>query len=156
MSNLTEILKELVVLHTTLLNIVKKKQQVLISAEINPLLSILAEESKLIKKIKEADQKRLTTLGEVAYRSSLSKILENQPDGEEKEEWTAIHKHLQNLFLEIGDINETNQQLIQQSLAFTQFMMEQMLPVTEGSGLYNATAGTKEIKNNIRLFDTKA
>jgi flagellar biosynthesis/type III secretory pathway chaperone len=156
MSNLTEILKELVMLHNTLLEVAKKKQQVLISAEINPLLSILAEESKLLKKIKEVDQKRITTLGEEAYKSSLSELIQNQPDGEEKKEWIEIHKHLQSLFEEIGRLNEANQQLIEQSLAFTQYMMEQMLPVSDGAGIYSATANTKEIKNNTRLFDTKA
>jgi flagellar biosynthesis/type III secretory pathway chaperone len=156
MNNLTEILQELVKLHTTLLQTAKKKQQVLISAEINPLLSILAEESKLLKKIKEADQKRITILGEEAYKSSLSELIRNQPDGKEKKEWIEIHKHLQSLFEEIGRVNEANQQLLEQSLAFTQYMMEQMLPVSDSAGIYNATANTKEIKNNTRLFDTKA
>lgn len=156
MNSLTEILQELVVLHTTLLNTAKKKQQVLISAEINPLLSILAEESKLIKKIKDVDQKRITVLGEEAYKSSLSELINNQPDGKEKEEWIQIHKQLQSLFEEIGRINEANQQLLEQSLAFTQYMIEQMLPVSDGAGLYNATASTKEIKNDTLLFDTKA
>jgi flagellar biosynthesis/type III secretory pathway chaperone len=156
MSNLTEILQELLALHSTLLETTKKKQQILISAEINPLLSILAEESKLIKKIKEADQKRLTILGEEAYKSSLSELIANQPDGEEKEEWIQIHKQLQRLFEEIGQVNEANQQLLEQSLAFTQYMIEQMLPVSDGTGVYNATAGTKEMKNDTRLFDTKA
>jgi flagellar biosynthesis/type III secretory pathway chaperone len=156
MSNLTEILKELVSLYTILLETVKKKQQVLISAEINPLLSILAEESKLIKKIKEADQKRMTFLGEEAFKSSLSELIKNQPNGKEKEEWTEIYKQLQSLFQEIKCINEANQQLLEQSLAFTQYMIEQMLPVSDGTGIYNAAAGTKEIKNDTRLFDTKA
>jgi flagellar biosynthesis/type III secretory pathway chaperone len=156
MSNLTEILQELVKLHTTLLQTAKKKQQVLISAEINPLLSILSEESKLIKKIKDVDQKRKTLLGEKAYKSSLSELIENQPDGEEKKEWIEIHKQLQSLFEEIGRVNEANQQLLEQSLAFTQYMLEQMLPVSDGAGIYNAAANTKEIKNETRLFDTKA
>jgi flagellar biosynthesis/type III secretory pathway chaperone len=156
MSNLTSILKELAELHVTLLETAKKKQQILISGEINPLLSILAEESKLIKKIKEADQKRITVLGEEAYKLSLSELIKTQPDGEEKEEWIDIHKQLQSLFQEIGQTNDANQQLLQQSLAFTQFMMEQMLPANDGTGIYNASAGTKEMKNDIRLFDTKA
>jgi flagellar biosynthesis/type III secretory pathway chaperone len=156
MSNLTEILQELLGLHDTLLETAKKKQQILISAEINPLLSILAEESKLIKKIKEADQKRLILLGEEAYKSSLSELIKNEPDGEEKVEWTNIHKQLQRVFDEIGRVNEQNQQLLEQSLAYTQFMIEQMLPEKNGSGLYNATARTKEMKNDTRLFDTKA
>jgi hypothetical protein len=156
MSNLTIILQELLELHDTLLDTAKRKQQILISAEINPLLAILAEESKLIKKIKETDKKRLTLLGEEAYQSSLSVLIETQPDGEEKEEWTKIHKQLQGLFAEIGRINEANQQLLEQSLAFTQYMMEQMLPEKNNAGLYNASASTKETKNDTRLFDTKA
>lgn len=156
MSNLTSILKELTEQHVTLLETAKRKQQILISGEVNPLLSVLAEESKLIKKIKDTDQKRMAVLGEEAYKASLSELINNQPDGEEKQEWLSIHKQLQGLFQELGRVNEANQQLIQQSLTFTKFMMDQMIPESNDSGLYNAAAGTKDNKSNIRLFDTKA
>jgi flagellar biosynthesis/type III secretory pathway chaperone len=156
MSSLTNILRELAEHYGILLETAKKKQQILISGEVNPLLSVLAEESKLIKKIKETDQKRMTLLGEDAYKASLSELINNQPDGEEKQEWLSIHKQLQGIFQELGRVNEANQQLIQQSLALTQFMMEQIIPESNDSGLYNASAGTKDTKTNIRLFDTKA
>jgi flagellar biosynthesis/type III secretory pathway chaperone len=147
-------LQTLADLHETLLETAKKKQQILISGEVSPLLQILAEESKLVKKIKEADQVRVTLMGE---QSSLADIIAKEPDGAEKEEWVRQLQNLKGLLAEVQQVNETNQQLIKQSLAFTQFMMEQILPKSEDSGVYSSKAGSKEQpKDSVRLFDAKA
>jgi flagellar biosynthesis/type III secretory pathway chaperone len=154
MNKLTVLLQTLAELHEKLLETVKKKQQILINGEINPLLGILSEESKLVKKIKETDQVRASLLGE---QSSLSDIISQEPDGAEKEEWVRLHQKLKQLLAEIQQVNEANQQLIKQSLAFTQFMMDQMLPKSEDSGVYSSKAGSKEqSKESVRLFDAKA
>jgi flagellar biosynthesis/type III secretory pathway chaperone len=153
MNKLSVLLQTLADLHGTLLETAKKKQEILISGEINPLLGILSEESKLVKKIRDTDQVRTTLLGE---QSSLANIIAAEPDGVEKGEWTQLHQRLTQLLAEIQQVNETNQQLIKQSLAFTQFMMEQMLPKSEDSGVYSSKAGSKEPKESVRLFDAKA
>jgi FlgN protein len=156
MNSLTGVLHSLVELHENLLTTARKKQQILIRAEMNPLLAILSEESKLIKKINEADQKRMASLGEEAYQSSLSALIEKQTDGAEREEWIHLHQQLQQLFQEIERVNQSNQQLLKQSLSFTKFMIEQMLPQSEGSGVYNPMAASKEMRDSVRLFDAKA
>jgi flagellar biosynthesis/type III secretory pathway chaperone len=156
MNNLKAILHLLIELHVSLLETVKKKHKILISGEINPLLSILSDESKLIKKIKEADKRRIEVLGEGADKTSLKKIIEIQPDGDEKKELISIYDQLKILFQEVESVNGSNQQLLQQSLAFTQYMIEQMLPMSEGSGQYSSVAGSKEMKESVRLFDAKA
>ncbi|MCM3693261.1 flagellar protein FlgN [Neobacillus niacini] len=153
MNKLTILLQTLADLHDTLLETAKKKQEILISGEVNPLLGVLSEESKLVKKIRDTDQVRTALLGE---QSSLADIIAAEPDGVEKEEWTRLHQRLTQLLAEIQQVNETNQQLIKQSLTFTQFMMEQMLPKSEDSGVYSSKAGSKEPKESVRLFDAKA
>lgn len=153
MNKVTVILQTLASLHETLLDTAKKKQQILISGEINPLLAILSEESKLVKKINEADQVRTALLGE---QSSLSDIIASKPDGAEKEEWISLHQKLTQLLGEIKQVNGTNQQLIKQSLVFTNFMMEQMLPKSEDTGTYSPKAHSKELSESVRLFDAQA
>jgi flagellar biosynthesis/type III secretory pathway chaperone len=153
MNKLSVLLQTLADLHETLLETAKKKQQILISGEINPLLGVLSEESKLVKKIRESDQVRTTLLGE---QSSLADIIAGEPEGAEKEELVRLLQKLKALLAEVQQVNETNQQLIKQSLAFTQFMMEQMLPKSEDSGVYSSKAGSKEPKESVRLFDAKA
>ncbi|WP_284036445.1 flagellar protein FlgN [Neobacillus sp. 114] len=153
MNKLTVILQTLADLHESLLDTAKKKQRILIDGEINPLLAILSEEAKLVKKIKEADQVRTSLLGE---QSSLSELIAQQPDGAKKEEWISLHQKLKQLIVELGQVNETNQQLIKQSLAFTNFMIEQMLPKSEDAGVYSSKAQSKEPNDSVRLFDAKA
>jgi flagellar biosynthesis/type III secretory pathway chaperone len=156
MNNLTEVLQMLTDLHITLLETAKKKQEILISAEINPLLGIMADESKLIKKIKEVDEMRLEILEHDKSYLPLSKLIEQQPDGVTKAEWESKLKLLQRLFEEIDKVNKHNQQLIQQSLTYTQFMIEQMLPQSKDSGLYGSEAEAQDSREYARLFDLKA
>ncbi|MFF2448113.1 flagellar protein FlgN [Neobacillus sp. NPDC058068] len=156
MNKLTEALQTLANLHETLLETAKKKQQILISAELNPLLSVLAEESKLIKKIQEAEQKRTAILGEQANQLSLAELIEREQDNALKREWREQFAQLKSLFAEIERVNQTNQQLIEQSLTFTNFMIEQMVPSSDGTGVYSPKAGTQETRESVRFFDAKA
>ncbi|MEH7493923.1 flagellar protein FlgN [Neobacillus niacini] len=156
MNNLTEVLQMLTDLHITLLETAKKKQEILITAEINPLLGIMADESKLIKKIKEVDEMRMEVLEHDKSYLPLSKLIEHQPDGVTKAEWESKLKLLQRLFEEIDKVNKHNQQLIQQSLTYTQFMIEQMLPQSKDSGLYSSEAEAQDSREYARLFDLKA
>ncbi|MFZ7944679.1 flagellar protein FlgN [Neobacillus sp. 19] len=153
MNKLTEVLQVLANLHETLLETAKKKQQILISGEINPLLTVLAEESKLIKKIQEADRERTALSGN---HVSLSELIEQERDGTVKEEWSALNAHLRSLLAEIERVNQTNQQLIEQSLTFTNYMMEQMLPKANGAGVYSPKKDAQETLGSVRFFDAKA
>jgi flagellar biosynthesis/type III secretory pathway chaperone len=156
MNSLTEVLQMLTDLHITLLETAKKKQEILISAEINPLLAIMADESKLIKKIKAADELRLDVMEHDKAYLPLSKLIEQEPDGVTKAEWTSKLNLLQRLFQEIEKVNTLNQQLLQQSITYTQFMIEQMIPQSEGSGVYRVEAASQDSREYARLFDLKA
>jgi flagellar biosynthesis/type III secretory pathway chaperone len=153
MNKLTVSLHTLAGLHVALLDTAKKKQQILISGEVNPLLAILSEEAKLVKKVKEAEEVRTALFGE---QSSLAGFIAEQPDGAEKEELISLHRKLKELLGDIEQVNGTNQQLIEQSLAFTDFMIEQMLPKSADAGVYSAKANSKERSDTVRLFDAKA
>jgi flagellar biosynthesis/type III secretory pathway chaperone len=156
MNKLSNVLQQLSQQHETLLETAKKKQQILISGEMNPLLGVLSEESKLIKKINELDTERAALLGERGNDLTLTELIQQQPDGDEKRELISLQKKLQALITEIKTENENNQQLLKQSLEFTQFMIEQMLPKSDGSGVYSAKSDSKQKSGSVRLFDAKA
>lgn len=156
MNSLTEVLQMLTDLHITLLETAKKKQEILISAEINPLLAIMADESKLIKKIKAADEMRMDVMEHDKSYLPLSKLIEQEPDGVTKAEWTSKLNLLQRLFQEIEKVNLLNQQLLEQSLTYTQFMIEQMIPQSGGSGIYRVEDASQDSREYARIFDLKA
>lgn len=156
MNSLTEVLQVLTDLHVTLLETAKRKQEILISAEINPLLAVMADESKLIKKIKKVDEMRMEVLEHDESYLPLSKLIEQQPDGVIKAEWTSNLKLLKRLFEEIAKVNKLNQQLLEQSLTYTQFMIEQMIPQSKDPGLYRSEAEAQDSREYARLFDLKA
>lgn len=156
MNNLASILQSLFEFHESLLNTTMKKREIIIRGEINPLLTVLADESKLIKKIKETDKRRMDLLGEEAYKSSLSSLIDGQPEGEDKQQMISMHQQLKLLFEKIDRINRSNQEMLHQSLALTQYMIDQMLPLREESGHYGSAAGSREMRESVRLFDAKA
>ncbi|RHW33326.1 flagellar protein FlgN [Neobacillus notoginsengisoli] len=155
MNRLLEVLQLLADLHKQLLEIAKKKQEILISGDINLLLPLISEESKLLKKIKQAEEERTRAIGE-DVNQSFTRLIEQQPEGDLKEKMKSILGILQQRFEEIGRVNHLNQQLLEQSLTYTQYMINQILPASEGSGLYSAGANPKEMNESVRLFDAKA
>jgi flagellar biosynthesis/type III secretory pathway chaperone len=153
MSNLSSILALMTELYEKLLETAKNKHEILIRSEINPLLGVLAEESKLIKKINEAEKQRAAVMEGTV---TLSEMIERTSDMSEKQELASHQAKMQQLITEISQINQANQQLIEQSLVFTNFMMEQILPKSDGSGVYSPKADSKEKGESVRLFDVKA
>lgn len=156
MNSLTDVLQILTDLHLSLLETAKKKQEILVSAEINPLLAVMADESRLIKKIKAADALRMEVLEHDNSYLPLSKMIEQQRDEQIKAEWQTKLDALQHLFQEIDKVNKLNHQLLEQALTYTQFMIEQMLPTSEDSHVYSAQAEARESREYARLFDLKA
>jgi flagellar biosynthesis/type III secretory pathway chaperone len=155
MTKLTDTLNMLAELHFNLLDITRKKHRILISGEINPLLSVLYDESRLIKKIKEADKKTAKFLEQDYANHSLSEVIELQPEGDEKAKLTSIQNFLRNVMEEINRVNHSNQQLLDQSLKYTQYMIEHLVPISNSSGMYSAGASSNDY-NNSRLFEAKA
>lgn len=156
MNSLTDVLQILTDLHLSLLETAKKKQEILISAEINPLLVVMADESRLIKKIKETDEMRMEVLEHDHSYLPLSKLIELQQDETIKAEWSTKMEVLKHLYEEIDKVNQFNQQLLDQALTFTKFMIGQMLPPQEDSGFYHAKNDSREAREYARLFDLKA
>ncbi|RDU35913.1 hypothetical protein DRW41_15060 [Neobacillus piezotolerans] len=155
MNKLLEVLQLLADLHNKLLDTAKRKQEILISGDIQQLLPLISEESKLLKRIKQAEEERTRALGE-DVNLSFSRLIEQQPEGDLKEKLKSILSVLQQRFEEIGRVNHLNQQLLEQSLTYTQYMINQILPASEGPGLYSAGANPKEMNESVRLFDAKA
>ncbi len=155
LNELTLILQSLTKLHESLLDMMKKKQQVLVKGEVQELLSILSEESKIVKQIGEAEVQR-TKLVENKSSVTLSQYINLHGDTSQQQEWKQMQEQLLTLLSDIRTINRTNELLLQQSLAFTQYMMDQLLPSTHSSGYYKQNDTVLEASEPNRFFDAKA
>lgn len=153
MNSLTDVLQMLTDLHITLLETAKKKQEILVSVEINPLLAVMADESKLISRIKQADEMRMEVLEHDKSYLPLAKLIKQQPDGKIKAEMTAKLKLLKRLYEEIHKANKLNQQLLQQSLTYTKFEIDQMIAKAEGDRREEESEDAQEY---AKLFELKA
>jgi hypothetical protein len=151
---LTDALHRLVDLHLALLESAKKKQEILVSAEINPLLAVMAEESQLKSKVKRADEMRMEVLEHDKSYLPLAKLIEQQPAGKTKAELAAQLKLLERLFEEIPKVNKLNQQLLQQSLTYSKFVIDQIIAEAKGSNREEKVS--EDAKEYARLFEGNA
>jgi hypothetical protein len=151
---LTDALHMLVDLHITLLEGAKKKQEILVSAQINPLLAIMADESQLKRKVKQADDMRMEVLEHDKSYLPLVKLIEQQTDGKTKAELTAQLKLLERMYEEIPKVNKLNQQLLQQTLTYTKFVIGQIIAKAKGSNREEKIS--EDAKEYARLFEGKA
>ncbi len=151
LNELTEILQTLLNLHENLLDITKKKQEVLVTGDVKALLSLLSEESKVVKQIGETDVRRTSVVGE----EPLSAYILHRGSQAEKQEWTQLQDGLLALVSDITTVNQTNAVLIKQSLSFTQHMMEQLLPTTQAAGYSRQHDTVQESSSPNRFFDAK-
>lgn len=152
---LQEILREMIVAQDQLLALQKKKQQVLVEAEADPLFVILAEETKLVKHVEELEKKRQQEVQLLTHssRASMSQLIPLLSDTQEQEELKKMQQILQSKIEELQNIHHVNKQLIEQSLAYTTYSLQLLIQRNETPMTYSNRATNAYSE---RFFDTKA
>jgi flagellar biosynthesis/type III secretory pathway chaperone len=160
-----EILEQLIAEHERMLDLAKHKKDVLIKGAINDLARILQFESRCINTIQSLELERekhvslyLMRRGVRKETCYLSDLIEMAGDGEVKNVLSGCQKRLGEIIKELQNMNELNQQLIEQSLAFVNFTLEEMTAppeelVYQNTKIKRANPYTKQSGG---FFDSKA
>ncbi|UUZ91220.1 flagellar protein FlgN [Paenibacillus sp. P25] len=150
--------------HNTLLELAEQKKHVLIHNQVEHLTQIVTKENKLLKQIGALDQRRVEAIGafmmEKGYKpnprvtvSDLTKIIFNVEDKK-----ALVDKQKQSLatIRKLREINQINQQLIEQSLAYINYSLDLMTGPSEDDVIYQNPLQTSYGTKRPGLFDTKA
>ncbi|WP_136607142.1 flagellar protein FlgN [Paenibacillus dokdonensis] len=150
--------------HKLMLNLAQDKKNAVMNNDIDSLIQILNYESRYMKKIEQLESERQENcyifLREKGIKSllklNLTELLRLVFDPQEKQQLKDIQLELANTLHELKQINDLNQQLISQALAFVDYSLD-LLGATSGEEpTYTHPAGKSGNSNRSGLFDARA
>lgn len=161
-----EILEQLIVEHEKMLKLAGHKRDVLIKGNIDELSRILQFESRCINTIQSLELERekhvslyLVQRGIRKETCYLSDLIEMAEKPELKKSLSMCQQKLGNIMTELKEANDLNQQLIEQSLEFVNFTLEEMTAPTEEPTYQNTQKASRlnpYAKPSHGFFDSKA
>ncbi len=163
LQEILDCLRQMNSLHDELLELGSQKNQVLIKNRVDELSAIVRKEAKLIKQVSETEQLWQKAIADFLRShgnkpvsdftvSALAGMLSSQ---EEKNKLRGAQQALMNRIDKLKRVNETNQQLIEQSLAFVNYSLELITDAPQQDVVYHKPATTPS-KSARGFFDRRA
>ncbi|WP_019534901.1 flagellar protein FlgN [Paenibacillus ginsengihumi] len=161
---LLDVMHSLDAAHHSMLDLAEQKKHALIRGDVEELTRIVAKENKFIKQVGELDLQRVEAIGqymiEKGYKpnprvtvSDLTKIVFQ---AEDKKRLMEAQKKLLGAIRKLREINQLNQQLIEQSLAFIDYSLDLIAGPPENEVVYQHPQHAGGSAKRTGLFDTRA
>lgn len=159
---LTEILNSIYEMQLDMIKLAKQKKQVLIDGNIEELSEIMKEESTWISKLKQIDFEREKMTNVVIDENKIvsidlriSEILSQLEPSEQKEKLAITADKLIKILDEIKLGNETNAQLIRQSLQYITHSFKSLTQESEQNMTYSKPTNRQSNTTSIGIYDQK-
>lgn len=152
-------------LHEQLLELARQKKQVLINDQVDELSKIIAQESKLIKKIEEHELGRISAAQQVidargfgisATGLSMNDFIKLIPNAEDKQRLQETRNELQAIIVELQSAHALNQELIKNSMSFIHYSLDLLTASPEDDATYSRPEQSRGTSSRSGLFDTRA
>ncbi len=155
---LIQTIEKLHTLHVHLLQVAKEKTTIIMDGDTDALLYKLKDEQKYVSAIQtiefQRQQEARTYLGTMDGQPPTISDCIDHANGEEKERLIQLQQDLLKVIIELGDQNDLNQSLIQQSLQFVNVSLSLFQPQPES--INYANPNQKSAKAKTSIFDSKA
>jgi flagellar biosynthesis/type III secretory pathway chaperone len=163
-NSVLETLEKLIEIHQELILLAKEKTPVLVENQVDHLNSIMHKENKLIKQVEELDRLRVKDTAEYLLsrgyspdpRVTISDLIKIIFKADQKKALSEVQQRLYSIMMELRKLNDVNQKLTEQSLAFINFSIDLFVQTPEQDAFYQNPH--QQANNAIRngLFDTRA
>ncbi|GIP21761.1 MULTISPECIES: flagellar protein FlgN [Paenibacillus] len=161
---LIESLERLDEAHVDMLDWAGKKRTAIMKNNVDELIGILNQESRIMKRIEQLEQERVTAcyefLHERGVKSQLNLTMTELSrlvfDPEEKQSLLHMQKKLSNTLHQLKELNDLNQKLIEQSLTFLDYSLDLLVGEPEQAATYQHPADKNGGRGRPGLFDTRA
>ncbi|KIL40688.1 flagellar biosynthesis protein FlgN [Gordoniibacillus kamchatkensis] len=161
---LLELMERLAAVHSQLIELANEKTPVLVRNDVDSLNAIIHRENKLVRQVAELDRERVQRTGEYLIsrgynpdpRVTVSDLIKIIFKADEKKALMNVQQILLEKLIELKRLNETNQKLIEQSLAFINFSIDLLVDDPNQDLFYKAPASSSHNAVRNGLFDTKA
>lgn len=162
MEKIIQALNELVSLHQELLKLSKQKTEVIKEGEVEKLQSVLVSERKLVRKLEQAETRRMQLVGEWVEKEGLTEedptitlILERITNEEERTKLEKVTIELTKAMTDLKAQENLNLALIDQSMQFVQLSLDLLSPSLKNMNYSNNNKPNMESPTRS-IFDSKA
>lgn len=162
-TEIIEILQQQLAVYETLLDLEKNKTPVIIRNDIHELNAITAQERKWTAEVQKLEKERirLTTafvvqMGLPRVRASvLSNLIKAVTDAKEKQALMELHRSLRGTLNELKLHNETNKQMMEQSLDFIRFSLDLLVENPHDNVVYRHPMNRSAAGPTTGLFNKR-
>ncbi|MDO3412085.1 flagellar protein FlgN [Saccharibacillus sp. CPCC 101409] len=164
LNELLETLEQMEVAHRRMLELGEQKRTAIMQNDVDRLIAIANQESKLVKAIGTLDDRRadeahafMQTKGiKSKLNLTITELARLVFDLDEKARLLDVQQRLASALSELKLLNETNQQLIQQSLSFINFSIDVMVGAPEDNYTYtHPSNGYSATTRNPGFFNAR-
>lgn len=152
-------------LHGRLLDIADRKKNALVRNAIEEINSMVNQEVKLVRQISVADTERVQAIRQFLEEQgvhaddsvTVSDVVRLVFNAEERRQLMKEREQLLGRIDRLKELNELNQQLIQQSLAYLEYSLDVISGAPDSDVVYQRPQSSPSFNTSRRgLFDTKA
>jgi flagellar biosynthesis/type III secretory pathway chaperone len=163
-NSILETLEKLIEIHQVLISLAEEKTHVLVENQINQLNSIMHKENKVIKQVEELDQLRVKDTAEYLLsrgyspdpRVTISDLIKIIFNADQKKALSDVQQRLFSVMMELRKLNEVNQKLSEQSIAFITYSLDLFTQSPERDAFYQNPHQQNNISARNGMFDTRA
>ncbi|OAX46329.1 flagellar protein FlgN [Paenibacillus sp. AD87] len=161
--SIIDVLEQLEAAHVEMLELGERKKEAVVANKVDILISLINQESKLLKRIELIEQQRILAvhqfLEERGIKSKLNLTISELTrlvfDTAEKKRLLQAQTSLTDVLEKVKYLNESNQQLIKQSLSYIDFFIETMSFHAESEATYQNPLEKSYGIARSGLFDTR-
>lgn len=161
--DIVRILDEQAELYGELLDTANEKTPVLVKGDVEQLNVILQKERKLIARAEQLEQQRIlethrhfVSLGYISRMNTLREVIQSVNQPELKQRLIEQQRELSGLLEELRRVNDLNQQLIRQALAFIDYSIGLAVDDPAEDIVYQHPQKNPGSGGRNGIFDTRA
>ena len=161
---LFEVMEQMIQHHDALLGLSEQKVTVLVDNKVEELNRIVHKEAQLVRQLGECENRRVDAVIQFLISKgfrptphiTMNEIIKLIFRQEDKETATLLQKSLLNRVDKLKQLNEKNNQLIEQSLAFIEYSLDLVIGPPEDDTIYHNPAHRTAGHKRNGYFDTRA
>lgn len=148
-------------IYTEVLRLGEMKKDIIIKGDIDELDKITKREHALIASLMKLEEIRDKIVTEIMKETGLQKVdviddITKVVDAGSREKIQAVKRKLENLMSDVRDVNESNGELIKQSMDMIEFNVNLISSIDEAETNYGDKANINYQKKRPGSFDAKA
>jgi flagellar biosynthesis/type III secretory pathway chaperone len=161
---LIQTMEKLIQIHHAALELSEQKTSILVLNQVDKLNRIVNKETNLMKQITQLNHQRIEDISEFLLQKGykpnpnimVGDLIKLVVKAEDEKALVYKQKQLLETIEKLRELNQLNQKLIEQSLAFIEYSMDLVLGPSEDNAIYQNPAHQQQGVKRRGMFDSRA